>query len=145
MPSLATDPAILIAEDDPNDLFLFKQTLSDLGLRNPVRSFGNGREVIEHLKRFCLPDATHLVAPALLFLDMHLPQIDGRAVIAWVKHQSALRGLRVVVLSGSSEPEDMRAASSLGADRVLVKPPQPAVIAEEVASLNRLAPQRTAP
>jgi CheY-like chemotaxis protein len=129
-------PAILIAEDDPNDLFLLQRALVDSGVRNPIQTFGNGIEIIEHLKRLTAGTASPFPRPGLLFLDLHLPQIDGRAVIAWIKHQPLLRALRVVVVSGSSQPADLNAAASLGADRVLVKPPGEAVLIEEVGRLN---------
>lgn len=136
MSSLAALPTILIAEDDPNDLELMQRALAEVGLRNPVLTFGNGTQVIEHLKRCVQPEADDSKLPGLLFLDLHLPQIDGRGVIAWVKHHPVLRRLRVVVVSGSSAPADMHAAAGLGADRVLVKPAGNAVLAEEITRLN---------
>jgi CheY-like chemotaxis protein len=131
--ALALSP-IIVAEDDSNDLFFFRQALTSGGISNPLVVLGNGVDVIEHLKRICL--APEAARPRLLFLDLHLPQIDGRGVIAWVKHQPLLRSLRIVVVSGSGEPEDLSAAAALGADRVVTKPISAALLAAEISRIN---------
>lgn len=147
MPSPSTLPAILVAEDDPNDFFFLQTALRQAGLKNPLVTFGNGLEVIEHLKRMCRAEAPGATTelPCLLFLDLHLPQIDGCGVIAWARKQPQLRQLRIVVISGSGDSEDTRRALALGASRVLMKPATEPDLAEELARLNQTERPRLAP
>lgn len=138
MPSHSALPVILVAEDDPDDLILLKSALADANVQNPVHTFGNGSDLIDFLLRFS--GATETAAPTsrprLLLLDLHLPQIDGCGVIAWVRKQTALRGLRIVVISGSGDSTDVKRAVALGADKVFVKPISDEALRAEIAWLN---------
>lgn len=142
----STLPPILIAEDDPNDLTLLLEALLKAGAKQPTMTFGNGAELIQYLRDICLSaidDAA--VLPRLLLLDLHLPQIDGCGVIAWIRKQKALPGLRVVVVSGSGDSMDVDRATALGANRILVKPAPAAELSAEIVRLNHPAlPSSTA-
>jgi len=131
-------PDLLVAEDDPNDLYLLQAALERADIRNPLTTFGNGTEVIEFLKRVATIEAG-APRPRLLLLDLHLPQIDGCSVIAWAKKQPALRRLRIVVLSGSADHMDRKSATALGADLLWLKPADDAALIAEVARLNDAA------
>lgn len=134
-------PAILVAEDDPNDLILLRMALEKAGSTHVLQSFGNGAEVIQFLRQFSMPAEGNAPSlPRLLFLDLHLPQIDGGGVIAWIRRQKYLAGLRIVVVSGSGDPLDAKQATALGADRLLVKPPPVEALLAEIARLDELRP-----
>jgi len=138
MPSDQVLPTILIAEDDATDVLLLKETLISLGTTQPMRSFGNGAEVIQFLRDeiVAVADPVARAVPRVLFLDLHLPQVDGCGVLAWAKRQKTLASLRIVILSGSGDSSDMRRAASLGADRLMVKPAPTAVLQAELALLS---------
>lgn len=123
MAPIAGHHPILIAEDDPLDVELLRNTFAALGVENPVSVFSNGAELIEYLRPH--GDTTANEAPSLLFLDVHLPQIDGFGVIAWIRRQRTLATLNIVVLSGSSSESDRQQALNLGANRFLLKPADP--------------------
>jgi CheY-like chemotaxis protein len=127
--------AILVAEDDPSDLFLFERALAAAGCTERPLVFGNGAELIEHLRLIC-HEADARARPRLLFLDLHIPQVDGGGVIAWVKRQKELAGLRIVVASGSGDSSDARRAESLGADVVVTKPVSDALLRAELRRLG---------
>jgi DNA-binding response OmpR family regulator len=55
-------------------------------------------------------------------LDLDLPVVDGRRVLAEVKADAALRVIPVIVLSGSTAPDDLFCAYSLGANAYVPKP-----------------------
>jgi CheY-like chemotaxis protein len=128
-------PAIIVAEDDPNDLFLFERALAAAGCTDRPLVFGNGAELIEHLRLIC-HEADAQARPRLLFLDLHIPQVDGCGVIAWVRKQKELAGLRIVVASGSGDTMDARRAESLGADVVMTKPLPEAILRAELRRLG---------
>lgn len=111
---------------------LLKHTLTSLAVQNPLQIFGNGNETITCLRQQALDGAT----PRLLLLDLHLPQIDGCGVVAWIKRQPALRDLRIVVISGSGDSEDVRRVLALGAHRVLEKPAGESALRPEIDWLN---------
>jgi CheY-like chemotaxis protein len=112
----------------PRDPELLKNTFATLGVENPVSIFTSGAELIEYLRR--QTDGLANGSPAVLFLDVHLPQIDGFGVIAWVRHQPGLATLKIVVLSGSCTDGDRQQALALGADKFLLKPADPADLRE---------------
>jgi DNA-binding response OmpR family regulator len=57
-----------------------------------------------------------------MLLDLNMPKTSGFDVLRWVREQSFLKGLRVVVMTGSKDSEDVQRAYDLGADSYLVKP-----------------------
>lgn len=145
MPSAQPSPTILVAEDDPNDRTLMLAALAAAGATPPVQTFGNGTEVIQFLREICAKAATADVAwPRLLFLDLHLPQIDGCGVIAWIRRQKLLAGLHIVVVSGSGDSMDVKRAEALGANRILTKPPSVEVLREELTRSTAPFPLRKA-
>jgi len=60
--------------------------------------------------------------PDIMFLDLKMPGCDGFDVLRWMKERSLVTQVKVLVLSGSSEPQDMALARELGAQDYLVKP-----------------------
>jgi CheY-like chemotaxis protein len=115
-------PPILIADDDPDDLFFTHRILQKGGVKNPVLTFKDGEEVIEFLKGVLDEPAKPETRPCLLFLDIKMPRCDGFEVLGWSRQQAGLAGLHIAILSGSDEPRDRKRAASLGANHYLVKP-----------------------
>jgi CheY-like chemotaxis protein len=115
-------PPILIADDDPDDLFFTRRILQKAGVKNPVLTFKDGEEVIQFLKEVLREPAKPETRPCLLFLDIKMPRCDGFEVLDWSRRQAELAGLHIAILSGSDEPRDRQRASGLGANYYLVKP-----------------------
>ena len=126
---------ILVAEDDSDDLYLLRRLLNKAGVKNPVISCCNGDEVISFL-RAVATNSEKAVRPCLVFLDIKMPKLDGFEVLRWIRKQTTLRTLPVVMLSGSDEPQDIARATQLGATRYLIKHPSPDVIAELLADYS---------
>jgi CheY-like chemotaxis protein len=55
-------------------------------------------------------------------LDLNLPQVNGQTILAWVKSDEALKHIPVVILTSSTEPEDIRQSYALGANAYVQKP-----------------------
>ena len=114
---------ILIAEDREDDIFVIRRAFAQSRLINPIHVVSDGEEVIAYLNgdgkfanRFQYP------LPELLILDLHLPRLDGFEVLRWVRHQSNLKALRVIVLTSSGNIRDLNLAYELGANFFLLKP-----------------------
>ena len=73
---------------------------------------GDGR--FANRARFPLPD--------LLLLDINMPKVDGFGVLKWVRSNSELSNLRVVMLTTSDEMNDIDKAYSMGVNSYVVKP-----------------------
>ena len=120
---------VLVVEDNPNDVLLLKRAFSKGGAGVPLHFARDGQEALDYLKgvdRFA--DRKLYPLPTLLVVDLKLPGIDGFDIIQWVRKESELRDLRIVVLSSSSEPADIARAHELGANAYHVKPNDPNVL-----------------
>ena len=127
--------AILVAEDDADDLYLLRRLLNKAGVKNPVVSCRNGDEAVSFL-RVVAANGEKASRPCLVFLDIKMPKLDGFEVLRWIRKQTTLKTLPVVMLSGSDEPGDMARAAELGATRYLIKHPSPDEIAELLAAYS---------
>lgn len=115
-------PPILVADDDSDDVYFIERLLKKTGVKNPIKTFNDGTEVVNYLgARLADPSRTH--APSLLFLDLKMAGLGGFGFLEWARQQKGLSPLTIVVLSNSSEPGDMARAIALGAHRYLIKYP----------------------
>ncbi len=114
---------ILIGEDRDDDVLLIRHSLKRAHVFNPIQVVGNGEEVIAYLKgegKFANRDEFPL--PTLLLLDLKMPRTDGFQVLQWIRRQTTLKALRVIVLTSSADIRDVNRAYQLGANSFLVKP-----------------------
>src|SRR5690242_1957109 len=104
-----TQAEILLVEDDPTDQKLVRRVLSENGLSGEVRLANDGQEALDFI--FGRGDHTASEQPAdlprLVLLDLNLPKVDGLQVLRAIKSDSRTRGIPVVVMSSSTEPEDL--------------------------------------
>jgi len=133
-----TQPTILLAEDDDNDIFFMLRALRKAEIDLPFQVVTNGQEALDYLGgagKFAAREDYPL--PALMLLDLKMPFIDGFDVLAWLRSNPALNSLPVVVLTSSPEERDRRKAAELGARAYFIKPPTAESVKE---MLNFLAP-----
>ena len=118
-------PPILVAEDDVDDTFFIQRLIRKTGVKNPVKVFDDGTEVVNYLsgRAQSMPAALRRRTPLLLFLDLKMKGLGGFGFLEWARQQKEIGPITIVVLSNSSEPEDMARALELGAHRYLVKYP----------------------
>src|SRR5687767_10805678 len=110
---------ILLVEDEDNDVFFMKRAMKKAGLNCP-HVVTNGQCAIDYLKEAIYADTAKL--PGLVLLDLKLPRIMGLEVLSWIRDQSELREMVVIVLTSSKLKSDIEAANERGADSYLVKP-----------------------
>jgi CheY-like chemotaxis protein len=121
---MTTSAAILLVEDNEDDVFLMKRAVSAAGIANPLHVVEDGQQAIDYLAGtgpFAARDKHPL--PAIIFLDLKLPIKNGLQVLEWIRSEKQFESLVVVVLTSSNEPSDLREAYKLGANSYVVKPP----------------------
>jgi len=116
-------PPILLVEDDRGQSLLVERVFRKAGVANPLRVFHEGNGALAYLGgQETYADRTHFPLPALILLDLHVPGRSGLELLTWLREQPNLDRIPVVMLSGSSESEDIDRAFELGANSYLVKP-----------------------
>lgn len=127
--------AILLAEDNEDDVFFFKAAAKKAGLSEQILVASNGRDAIEFLGKL-LADEPNIPELGLVLLDLKMPFVGGLEVLEWARARPELRFLPIVVLTSSEQESDMAAAYRLGASSFLVKPSQPERMSELVRLLH---------
>jgi len=114
-------PLILVADDEPEDIFLTQHVVQKLGAKNNVIAFVSGTAVMNYLQRWLAVDAGDWIKGGLLLLDLKMPDNSGFDVITWVRAQPRLEGLRIIALTHSLDPSQHARALELGANACLDK------------------------
>ena len=127
--------ALLVVEDNPDDLHLLLRSLRKTGSSIPVRTATDGHTAVEYLQRYQKGESSDRLLAMLL--DLKLPRVSGFEVLAMMKAHANTQAVPVVVLTSSGEGEDIRQAYRLGANSYLQKPAHPADLAALVASIER--------
>lgn len=123
-----TDPAqpVLVVDDDAKIVRLVRTYLERDGFR--VLTASDGPAALDAIERH---------RPALVVLDLMLPELDGRAVIRAVRRDEEGRGTAILVLSARGSTSDRIAGLEDGADDYLPKPFSPAELVLRVKSILR--------
>ena len=123
MNAIASPKTILLVEDNPDDEALAIRALKRHHISNEVIVAHDGVEALEYL--FC----TGVYAgrdinfkPTVVLLDLKLPRVDGLEVLRRLREDDRTRLLPVVILTTSSEEQDMLNSYSLGCNSYIRKP-----------------------
>jgi CheY-like chemotaxis protein len=117
------DSAILVIEDNEDDVVLTKHALAAARVPNPIHVVTTGLDAIDYLSGTnAYRDRRKHPLPAVVFLDLKMPMMSGHEVLAWIRGQRHLESIVVVVLTSSNEPSDLRRSYSLGANSYMIKP-----------------------
>ena len=101
---------ILLADDDENDRFLFKDAIEQLDLKITLKMHSNGCELLDHLKNKKNP------LPDFIFLDLHMHLKNGFEVLDELRADDRLKNLCVIIYSTSSTLEDIQVTLDKGAN-----------------------------
>jgi len=111
---------ILLVDDNPGDVRLTSEALKDGEVESRLYVAEDGVEALAFLRREGrFGDAPR---PDLILLDLNMPIMNGRQVLAEIKEDAALRQIPVVILTGSREMEDMVRTYDLHANCYVSKP-----------------------
>ena len=111
---------VLLVEDDPGDVLMTREAFADHKLKNVLHVVDNGADAMTFLRQ----EGPYADAPRpdLVLLDLNLPRMDGREVLAAVKSDEHLCSIPVVVLTTSEAEEDVLRSYKLHANAYVTKP-----------------------
>jgi two-component system response regulator len=114
---------ILLVEDNPDDVRLTLHAFKKCNIANEVVVASDGVEALDYLfgaGAYAGRDLSE--QPAVVFLDLKLPKIDGLDVLRRMRADLRAKLLPVVVLTSSREEQDIVASYDLGANSYIRKP-----------------------
>ena len=130
-------PPILVAEDEESDVMFLRRALRKAAIPHPLVVATNGREAIRYLSGEDLfSDRAQHPLPALILVDLKMPDCDGFGLLDWRLSQPSLHHLPAVVLTSSAHLEDKLKARQLGALDYFVKPLKPEALVGVVQQLH---------
>ncbi len=114
--------SILLAEDNPRDAELALAAMEEHHLAEKVVLCHDGAEVLDYL--YCRGQfKTRLHGnPAVVFLDLKMPKVDGLEVLRAIKTDDKLKSIPVVMLTSSREERDLVQSYAQGVNAYVVKP-----------------------
>jgi two-component system response regulator len=111
---------ILLVEDNPGDVRLTQEALREGKIRNSLHVVEDGESAMAYVRRE--GEYTGMPRPDLILLDLNLPRMDGREVLAEIKADPDLKRIPVVVLTTSQAEEDVLKVYNLNANCYITKP-----------------------
>lgn len=137
---------LLLAEDNPADIYLIRQALRDHDVPCEIHVVEDGQSAIQ----FVNSTENEKLATRrldLILLDLNLPQHDGIEILKIIRSSPGLAEVPVAVLTSSDSPRDRRAVDTLGVTRYIRKPSELEAfleIGQTIKELLRDIPARSA-
>src|SRR5512133_3063139 len=120
---MADRQPILLAEDEPHDVFFMRRAFEQAGVANPLQSVADGAEAIDYLSGTGqYADRRRYPLPCLLVTDIKMPKVDGFDLLAWLQTQPQFKDLPRLVISSSCHEKDLKRSLGLGALAYFTKP-----------------------
>jgi CheY-like chemotaxis protein len=110
---------ILLIEDNPFDVLLIHETLSDQGLKPQFFVAKDGDDAMRLLDQI---DDSAIPCPELVILDINLPRVPGFEVLSRIRASRKCANIPVAILTSSDAQSDRQEAARRGATAYLVKP-----------------------
>ena len=129
---------ILLVEDNPMDVELTMEALSEHNLANRAVVVKDGVEAMEYLRCEGNYKQRNTGNPAVILLDIKMPRMDGIEVLKAVRSDNKLKIIPVVMLTSSREEPDLKKCYDLGANAYIVKPVSSKGFFEVVKQIRRI-------
>jgi CheY-like chemotaxis protein len=112
---------IVMIEDDEGHARLIEKNIRRAGILNDIRHFTDGTTALDYL--FNAPDGPAKSGPAMVLLDLNLPDMSGTDILAKIKDEnSPLRRAPVVVLTTTDDKVEIQRCYDLGCNVYITKP-----------------------
>jgi len=121
---------ILLVEDDDVDVMTVKRALKDLNIKNRLVNTANGEEALEYLKN------NSNKKPCIILLDLNMPKMNGIEFLQVVKADDTLKKIPVIVLTTSSQQQDIIESFKLSIAGYIVKSVDYAEFTKAISTIN---------
>ncbi|MBS0360953.1 MAG: response regulator [Proteobacteria bacterium] len=111
---------IVMVEDDEGHARLIERNIRRAGISNAIRHFTDGSSALNYLE--AAADGPALNGPALVLLDLNLPDMSGTDILARVKSNDRLKRTPVVVLTTTDDKTEIQRCYDLGCNVYITKP-----------------------
>ena len=109
--------SILCVDDSPSDLRMLETTLTGAGY--VVATAQNGKQAVEAAAR---------IKPDLVFMDVNMPEMDGREFVEYVRSRSWQRSVPILMVTSETDQGRLAAVEEAGVSGICDKPFEPAVV-----------------
>jgi len=128
---------IMVVEDDPNDQFLIVQAFKKIGVTDPIQIVGGGAEAIAYMMgEGKFSDRQKYAYPTFIITDLKMPKGDGFTVLEFLKGNPQWKVIPTIVLSASSDLDDIKKSYMLGASSYHIKPQSHDELRNHLAVIN---------
>jgi CheY-like chemotaxis protein len=124
--NLPSELHVLVADDDPEDLELFRDALAEIGKDITLTETNDGVELLQKLSTG---------TPDIIFLDINMPRMNGMDCLASLRELKSLSHIPVIIFSTGAEDSYIAKAFELGANRYIQKPGSFAMIKTRLAAV----------
>jgi CheY-like chemotaxis protein len=114
------DVHILLVEDNEGDIILTKEIFESFGLENPLSLARDGEEALDFM--YQRNKFAHAERPDLILMDINIPKMNGKEVLAIVKKDEDLKTIPVIMLTTSSADDDILDSYRNHANCFITKP-----------------------
>jgi CheY-like chemotaxis protein len=128
---------VLYVEDEESDRLLMELAFAKEGLAGALRTVNDGKAAEDYLSgKEMYADREKHPLPAVVLLDLHLPEVHGFEVLKWIREHPRHSELPVVVFTSSEREEARERARAFRANDFVQKPSSPMRFRDVVKMLN---------
>ena len=125
---------IVMIEDDEGHARLIEKNIRRAGISNAIRHFADGTSALAYLTQHS--DGPALNGPALILLDLNLPDMHGSDILTALKSDERLKRTRGVVLTTTDDKMEIQRCYDLGCNVYITKPVNYEAFAEAIRQLG---------
>lgn len=128
---------VLLVEDNPSDIELTKRAFKQGHIANELFVVEDGEEALDYLfGTGAYADRAICPLPCLTLLDLKVPKVPGLEILRRIREDERTRRMPVVILTSSSEEQDVARGYDLGVNSYICKPVDFIQFAEAIRRLG---------
>jgi len=116
--------SILLVDDDDTSNFISEIIINKSSITDSINTVKNGSEALSFVSNHCLKEMCDEACPNLIFLDLHMPVMDGFDFLNELKEKMPNHSncFKIYVLSSSNNPVDIDKAKEYNIEGYIIKP-----------------------